>query len=196
MLHCWQQLEWLIQVFESLITWMTFRIDRSHLPHIHIGLYVCTTSHCSLLMRLLSLHLLPQLRSLQVSERATTPPWACWPRNLWVWLLSLPMESLTWTGPQRSWRSRRDASMTSPMSWREFSWSEKNLRITSNGCEYKWVRKSLNIQDGNKVKFHVTIAQVHKTFRCIHFLCSDWIIALISKSDTFIAETTYLKGCA
>lgn len=85
------------------------------------------------------LHLSPvilQLPSLQVSGHATTPPSACWPRNSWVWLPSRPMEFLIWTGPPRSWRSRRDASMTSPTSWRECSSSVKSPRTTFSGCEY------------------------------------------------------------
>lgn len=91
----------------------------------------------------LCLYLCPQLRSLQGRGRATTRPWACWPRSLWVWSPSLPTEFLTWTGPPRSWRSRRGASMTSPTSWRECSSSERSLRTTYSGCEYQRRRPPL-----------------------------------------------------
>lgn len=82
-----------------------------------------------------------QPRSLPGSGRATTPPLACWLRSLWVWLPSRPTASWTWTGPPRSWRSRRDEFMTSQMSWRASSSSERNPRTTSSGCEYRHHRR-------------------------------------------------------
>ncbi len=107
-----------------------------------LNVYIASPENCSPLT-CLCLSLCSQLQSPLVSGHGTTPPWAFWPRNLWVWLPSLLMEFLTWTGPLRSWRSRRDASMTSPTYWRGSSSSERSPRTTSSGCEYQWRRWDL-----------------------------------------------------
>ncbi len=69
--------------------------------------------------------------------------WTWPPSAFWTCCPSRPTALWIWTGPRRSWMSRRDASMTSPTSWRGFSSSPRSPRTTSNGCE----------SDGHVIRF-------------------------------------------
>lgn len=73
--------------------------------------------------------------SLQASALVTTRRSGCLLRSLWVYWVKRQTGFWIWTGPQRFWRFRRDASTILQTFWRGCSSFARSPKTTSSGCK-------------------------------------------------------------